>query len=122
MHVETYTPTQTTDGDAVRLTETAIRHFESKLVSTPGHVVRLSTKTSGCTGYAYVLDIVAEAKTGDAAIQASDRLTFCIAADALNLVRNTEIDYVKEGLNGVLKFNNPNVVVECGCGESFNVS
>ncbi|SEA45458.1 HesB/IscA family protein [Alkalimonas amylolytica] len=122
MHVETFTPTQTTDGDAVRLTDAAIRHFESKLISTPGHVVRLSTKTSGCTGYAYVLDIVAEAKTGDTAIQASDRLTFCIAPDALNLVRNTEIDYVKEGLNGVLKFNNPNVVAECGCGESFNVS
>jgi len=24
-------------------------------------------------------------------------------------------------VNGVIKYNNPNVVDECGCGESFNV-
>ncbi|MEE2024890.1 HesB/IscA family protein [Alkalimonas mucilaginosa] len=122
MQVETFTPSKTVSGDAVQLTDAAIRHFESKVEKTPGHVVRLSTKTSGCTGYAYVLDIVAQATAGDTELHVSEQLTFCIAADALPLVRNTEIDYVKEGLNGVLKFNNPNVVAECGCGESFNVS
>jgi iron-sulfur cluster assembly protein len=40
----------------------------------------------------------------------------------MDLVRNTEIDYVKEGVNGVVRFNNPNAVNECGCGESFSVS
>jgi len=24
-------------------------------------------------------------------------------------------------VNGIIKYNNPNVVDECGCGESFNV-
>ena len=121
MQVETYIPTKSDDDAAVCLTAAAVRHFESKLASTTGHVVRLSVKTSGCTGYAYVLDIVAQPKADDIQLQASEQLTFCIAADALNQLRNTEIDYVKEGLNGVLKFNNPNVVAECGCGESFNV-
>lgn len=120
MQVETFTP-DTPSGDVVQLTASAIRHFESKLASQPDHVVRLSTKTSGCTGYAYVLDITAQALDGDTLIKASDKLTFCIAPNALDLIRNTEIDYIKEGLNGVLKFNNPNVVAECGCGESFNV-
>lgn len=122
MQVETFTPTKTAADNVVQLTETAIRHFESKVAQTPGHVVRLSTKTSGCTGYAYVLDIVEQASDGDTQLHVSEQLTFCIAADAVAMVRNTEIDYVKEGLNGVLKFNNPNVVAECGCGESFNVS
>lgn len=121
MHVETFTPS-TESGDAVRLTEAAIKHFESKLTNQPGAIVRLSTKASGCTGYAYVLDIAANAEDGDTRINASEQLTFCIAPNALELVRHTEIDYIKEGLNGVLKFNNPNVVAECGCGESFNVS
>ena len=44
-----------------------------------------------------------------------------VAADATDLLRNTEIDYVMEGVNGIIKYNNPNVVDECGCGESFNV-
>ncbi|KKO47629.1 ATPase [Arsukibacterium sp. MJ3] len=121
MQVETFTP-DTLNVTAVRLTTTAIGHFEAKLTNSPGHVVRLSIKTSGCTGYAYVLDIVEQALEGDTLIKASEKLIFCVAPNAVNLVRNTEIDYVKEGLNGVLKFNNPNIVAECGCGESFNVS
>lgn len=122
MHVETYTPNISAENAPVTFTANAIRHFESKLASLPGQLLRLATKTSGCTGYAYVMDMVTEPKPGDIQLQVTDKLTFCIAADALNLVRNTEIDYVKEGLNGVLKFNNPNVVAECGCGESFNVT
>jgi len=31
-----------------------------------------------------------------------------------------EVDYVREGLQSGLKFNNPNVKDACGCGESFN--
>ncbi|MCH8537300.1 MAG: iron-sulfur cluster assembly accessory protein [Alkalimonas sp.] len=120
MQVETFTPDKQND-DLVQLTASAIQHFESKLAAQPGYVVRLSTKTSGCSGYAYVLDIAEQAKDGDTLIKASDKLTLSIAPNAVDLIRNTEIDYIKEGLNGVLKFNNPNVVAECGCGESFNV-
>jgi iron-sulfur cluster assembly accessory protein len=41
---------------------------------------------------------------------------------ALSMLKGTEIDLVKDGINQVIKFNNPNVVAECGCGESFSVS
>jgi len=58
---------------------------------------------------------------GDEVVDINDNIKVAIASNALELVRNTEIDYVKEGINGVVKFNNPNVVNECGCGESFNV-
>jgi len=33
-----------------------------------------------------------------------------------------ELDFVKEGLNQSFKFNNPNVISSCGCGESFSVT
>ncbi|MDF2178924.1 iron-sulfur cluster assembly accessory protein [Aliiglaciecola sp. CAU 1673] len=118
MSVETFVPEQT----VISLTDAAIRHFESKVAKAPGKVLRLSTKVSGCTGYAYVLDLADEAKPTDIIVEASDKLKVAVAFDALNLVRDTEIDYVKEGINGLVKFNNPNVVDECGCGESFNVS
>ncbi|MCC5852294.1 MAG: iron-sulfur cluster assembly accessory protein [Alkalimonas sp.] len=120
MHVETFTPTAR-QGDPIRLTQTAIDYFESMLAKQPGKVLRLSTKVSGCSGYAYVLDFVPQAADSDTQVQASNNLTICIDQKALSLVQDTEIDYVKEGLNGLVKFNNPNVVAECGCGESFNV-
>ena len=117
MTVETFTP----NTSVVTLTERAIKHFEQKLASHPDKVIRLSTKVSGCTGYAYVLDFADGARDSDEVLELSDKLTLAIDAKALDLVRNTEIDYVQEGINGIIKYHNPNVVDECGCGESFNV-
>ncbi|MEC9126658.1 MAG: iron-sulfur cluster assembly accessory protein, partial [Pseudomonadota bacterium] len=72
-------------------------------------------------GYAYVLDFADSAQADDEIVEISPLLNVAVAADATDLLRNTEIDYVTEGVNGVNKYNNPNVVDECGCGESFNV-
>jgi iron-sulfur cluster assembly protein len=44
-----------------------------------------------------------------------------VAADTLELIDGTEVDFIKEGLNEAFKFRNPNVKGECGCGESFSV-
>lgn len=117
MTVGTFIP----DTKIVSLTQSAIKHFEGKQKSQPEKTIRFSTKVSGCTGYAYVLDLVDKAETDDEIIRFSDSLEIAIATKALDLLRNTEIDYVKEGVNGVIKYNNPNVVNECGCGESFNI-
>lgn len=107
---------------AVTMTESAVRHFEKKLAAQPGKIIRLSTETSGCTGYAYVLDFADTAEAGDEVLRPGATITLAVAADALAILRGTEIDLVKEGINQVVKFNNPNVVAECGCGESFSVS
>lgn len=117
MTVETFIPNTQT----ITLTQSAIKHFEGKQKAQPEKIIRFSTKVSGCTGYAYVLDLVDAAKEDDEVIKFSDSLSIAIAAKAKELLQNTEIDYVKEGVNGVIKYNNPNVVNECGCGESFNV-
>ena len=44
-----------------------------------------------------------------------------VAADSLELIDGTEVDFIKDGLNEAFKFRNPNVKGECGCGESFSV-
>ena len=49
-------------------------------------------------------------------------LTIYVDREALEVVQGTEIDLVTEGLNHVLKFQNPNATAECGCSESFAVS
>ena len=117
MSVETFIPSTT----VISLTDSAVKHFEKKVASRPGSVIRLSTKVSGCTGYAYVLDLADAPEADDELVSASDALTVAVAKDAVKFVRNTEIDYVQEGINGVIKYNTPNVVDECGCGESFNI-
>ncbi|ASG66771.1 iron-sulfur cluster assembly accessory protein [Idiomarina piscisalsi] len=118
MSVETFSPS----SSLISMTDSAIKYFESRLKNESGHLIRLSTKQSGCTGYAYVLDSVDAIQDGDEVVEINDNIKVAIAPNALELVRNTEIDYVKEGINGIVKFNNPNVVNECGCGESFSVT
>lgn len=117
MSVETFVP----QSQVVSMTDTAQRHFATKLADQPGKIIRFSTKLSGCTGFAYVLDYAEAPAENDVVVPINDEITVAVAGDALDVVRHTEIDYVKEGVNGVVKFNNPNVLDECGCGESFNV-
>ena len=107
---------------AVTMTESAVRHFETKLASQSDKIIRLSTEVSGCTGYAYVLDFADAPEAGDEVLSPSDKITLAVDAEAVKVLRGTEIDLVVEGINQVVKFNNPNVVAECGCGESFSVS
>lgn len=117
MSVETFVPSKT----VVTLTDTAINHFTKKLASADKSWIRLSTKVSGCTGYAYVLDFADAPQDGDETLVAGNNVNVAVSKDAADLVRGTEIDYVTEGVNGIIKYNNPNVVDECGCGESFNI-
>lgn len=117
MSVESFVPQK----ELVSLTPTAVKHFESKLASAPGKVIRLSTKESGCTGFAYVVDFAEHAETDDTVVTVNDKITLAVANASLPILKHTELDYVKEGINGVLKFNNPNVIDACGCGESFSV-
>ncbi|QJR82034.1 iron-sulfur cluster assembly accessory protein [Alteromonas pelagimontana] len=118
MTVETFVP----NASVISLTDSARKHFEKKVADRDGQWIRFSTRVSGCTGYAYVLDFADRPEDSDEIVKVSDKLSVAIAKDAVPLVRNTEIDYVKEGVNGIIKYNNPNVVDECGCGESFNIS
>lgn len=106
---------------AVTMTEAAVRHFRTKLAGQGGKIIRLSTQTSGCTGYAYVLDFADAAQQGDTILHPAEGITLAIDSQALTLLNGTEIDMAIEGVNRVVKFNNPNVVAECGCGESFSV-
>lgn len=117
MTVSTFDPNAT----VVTVTDAAKAHFEKMLAKDPNKMIRLSTKVSGCSGYAYVLSTVDEANDSDLLIKLNEQLTLLVADDAKPLVQDTEIDYVVQGINGEIRFNNPNVVSECGCGESFNV-
>ena len=117
MTVETFDFTD----QAVSVTAAAAEHFSNALKPKGLSGVRISVKDSGCTGFKYVLDEVSDGEESDVSIALDNGINIYVAADALSVIRGTQIDYTLEGVNRTLKFNNPNVVAECGCGESFNV-
>jgi iron-sulfur cluster assembly accessory protein len=105
----------------LNVTAAAAEHFRRKLDATGKRAVRISVQESGCTGFKYVMEEVDAGAESDAALDLDNGVQVFLDAGAVDFLRGTEVDLVREGINRVLRFNNPNVVAECGCGESFSV-
>ena len=85
--------------------------------------IRLGVRTSGCNGYAYVLEFVSDDDHHgcmDTVIE-NDGIKFFLDPKSLIALNGTELDYVRQGLNEGFEYNNPNVKASCGCGESFTI-
>ena len=118
MSVEVYTP-----ESALRLTPAAVQHMISEVAKdSDARAVRIAVKPSGCSGYMYAMDLVTQPEADDIELKPSDELSVYIAKESIPLLQGTELDLVKQGLNSVLQFRNPNATAECGCGESFSVT
>ena len=106
---------------AISLTDSAATRVRSFLAQR-GHGVglRLGVRRSGCNGWAYTIDY-ADSVTAEDIVFEHGGVKVIVAADNLELIDGTEVDFIKEGLNEAFKFRNPNVKGECGCGESFSV-
>jgi iron-sulfur cluster assembly accessory protein len=116
MSVKSFDPSK-----PIQMSDAAVAHFRSQLSRSGDLGVRISVKQSGCSGLAYVIEGAPAASAGDITLAFDDDLQVFLAAEALEAVRGTTIDLVREGVNHTLKLENPNVKGECGCGESFNV-
>ncbi|MCL2894823.1 Fe-S cluster assembly scaffold SufA [Brenneria tiliae] len=82
--------------------------------------LRLGVKQSGCAGFGYVLDLVREPEPDDLVFE-RDGARLYVPLKAMPFIDGTELDFVREGLNQVFKFNNPKAQHACGCGESFGI-
>ncbi len=106
---------------SITVTENAAKQIEKQLQARGAGVgLSLGVKTSGCSGFSYVLDYADE--------QAENEIIFeqfgvkvLVKKEDLDKLEGIELDYAKEGLNEAFKFRNPNATGECGCGKSFSV-
>jgi iron-sulfur cluster assembly protein len=106
---------------SITLTQSAATHVQNYLTKRgKGIGLRFGVRTTGCSGMAYKLEFVDEAKPEDESFESHGVRVF-VDPKSLVYINGTELDFVKEGLNEGFKFNNPNEKDKCGCGESFNV-
>ena len=82
--------------------------------------VRVSVKSGGCAGMAYVLEYSREINPNDEIVEDKGVKVFIDPAAVMYLL-GTEMDYKKEEFSSSFVFNNPNETERCGCGESFKV-
>ena len=83
-----------------------------------GHGLRVGVIGGGCSGLQYLLDFAPAPLTEDFASRQHGVDVFIDPFSAAHL-QGTTIDYV-DGLQGAgFKFDNPNIIRQCGCGSSF---
>lgn len=107
---------------SIQLTETAAQRVRTMIEKRGrGLGLRLGTRKSGCSGFAYVVDY-ADSVTETDAVFESHGIKVIVDAASLPTLDGMELDYVRtNALNEGFEFRNPNVKEQCGCGESFSV-
>jgi iron-sulfur cluster assembly protein len=107
---------------ALNLTDSAVARITELMARAPeGAIgVKLSTPRRGCSGLAYSVDYVTEAKPFDERIDTAGGTLFVDGGSILYLIGST-MNWVEDDFAAGFVFNNPNAKGECGCGESFTV-
>ncbi len=107
---------------AVELTSNAANHVQAMLAKR-GHGLglRLATRKSGCSGFAYVVEYADTQNEDDLVFLSTTTLTPW-HKNSRPALDGTEVDYIRtNAINQGFEFRNPNVKDACGCGESFSV-
>ncbi|HLU00472.1 MAG TPA: iron-sulfur cluster assembly protein IscA [Burkholderiaceae bacterium] len=105
----------------ITISERAASHIARYLEKRgKGIGLRLGITTTGCSGLAYKMEYVDEARPEDLLFEQHGVKLF-VDPDSMQYIDGTQVDFVREGLNEGFKFVNPNEKASCGCGESFTV-
>ena len=107
---------------ALNLTAAAEARIADLMAKAPNGAigVKLSTPRRGCSGLAYSVDYVTEAKPLDERIDTPGGTLFVDGGSILYLIGST-MDWVEDDFTAGFVFQNPNAKGSCGCGESFPV-
>ena len=104
----------------IEITDEAIKKLLEKQEKERFNYIRLGITGGGCAGFEYIFDASTDSPSDeDITIDYGD---FTVVIDKLSLpyLYGMTLDFVKEGLNEIFKFNNPKETASCGCGVSIN--
>ncbi|WP_075181676.1 Fe-S cluster assembly scaffold SufA [Pantoea sp. 1.19] len=119
-HPDTFSPDDFI-WQGVTLTDRAAQHILA-LIAHDAELqgLRLGVKQSGCAGFGYTFDLISTPASDDLMFTHQGARLY-VPLQAMPFLDGTEVDFVRDGLNQVFKFNNPKAQHACGCGESFGV-
>jgi iron-sulfur cluster assembly protein len=109
----------------IQITEKAAGHINELLAKAPQGTkgVRLTVRTTGCSGNSYKMEYVAEKEDMAADEKFEDHGAAVYIPKTYSwMLFGMTVDYVTDELgNQRFDFINPNETGRCGCGESFKV-
>jgi iron-sulfur cluster assembly protein len=105
---------------SISLTESAAQRVQQFLSRDGGRALRLGVRKTGCSGWAYEVNLAAGIEPDDVVFE-DKGVTVVVSPQSLPYLDGSRIDFVNEGLGSTFQFDNPNATEECGCGESFTI-
>ena len=87
----------------------------------PNVLFRLAVKSGGCSGFFYDMSFDEAMKVGDQIFNLDD-IQVVIDATSLNYLNGLRVDYSEDLMGGGFRFQNPQAIATCGCGNSFSTT
>ena len=101
----------------IKFTDNALKQINNLLSSKEeGSFFRIAIKGGGCSGFQY--DFSFDKTTQDDDLRQDNILIDKTSAD---LLKGSEVDFVKELIGDQFKISNPQSKSSCGCGVSFSL-
>ena len=101
----------------IKFTEKAINQINHLLSSKEkGSFFRIAIKGGGCSGFQYDFSFDKSQHDDDICHQ-----NILIDKTSADLLKGSEVDFVKELIGDSFKINNPQSKSSCGCGVSFSL-
>ena len=106
----------------IHLTEKALKQCQKIMQNHPSACgLKFGVKSSGCSGFAYDLDVVEEVPE-EATPTNHEGLTVWVMNNNVAQLSGTIIDYEIDKFSRKFVYKNPNEIASCGCGESVSFS
>ncbi len=108
--------------NALTITESAANKV-SELITSDGKIgsmLRITVSAGGCSGFSYGFDLD-ETRNDEDQIFEAHGVKVVIDDMSLEILGDSEIDFVDDLIGSAFKLNIPNATSSCGCGVSFSV-
>ena len=101
----------------IKFTDKALKQINELLTSKDkGSFFRIAIKGGGCSGFQYDFSFDKSPQEDDLRHE-----NILIDKTSADLLKGSEVDFVKELIGDSFKINNPQSKSSCGCGVSFSL-
>ena len=82
--------------------------------------LRLTLQAGGCSGLVYIFEFDAKDNTSDTYFESND-ISIAVSEENLECLQGLTIDYSEDLMGGAFRFDNPQAINTCSCGNSFAI-
>ena len=113
--------TSQSSTELLNLTDTAIAHL-TQMVHTKAAVgVVIALEKAGCAGYMYRIELTDTAPDCSIRLSYGSALHVFVPNESVPRIQGSQLDYQMCQLEKKAVFDNPNVTLACGCGDSVEL-